>query len=82
MSLVSALRRRRAIAEHEHTLRTNDALFQAGRELRREAQTYLNAGRPDLAQPYIEEALLFEAATTCPPGLAPSAPTDSHSPAG
>ncbi len=68
-ALSEVLRRRRAVAEHEHTLRTNDSLAESARQLRREAQAYLNAGRPDLAQPYIDEALLFESAMTRPPGL-------------
>jgi uncharacterized protein YqeY len=68
-ALSEVLRRRRAIVDHEHTLRTNDALADASRALRREAQAYLNAGRPDLAQPYIDEAQVFESAMTRPEGL-------------
>lgn len=68
-TLTNLLRRRRAAVEHEHTLRTNDALARASRDLRREAQAYLNAGRPDLAQPYIDEAQVFEAAIHRPPGM-------------
>lgn len=63
MSVVEILRRRRAVARHRDTLRTNDALYDAARDLRRRAQADLNAGRPDLAQPFIDEALLFEGAT-------------------
>ena len=63
MSVVDILRRRRAVARHRDTLRTNDALYDAARDLRRRAQADLNAGRPDLAQPFIDEALLFEGAT-------------------
>lgn len=69
VTLSDVLRRRRLMREHEHTLRTNDALADAARDLRREAQAYLNAGRPDLAQPYIDEALTFESAMRRPPGL-------------
>lgn len=68
-ALSELLRRRRLVAEHEHALRTNDALAEAGREQRRIAQDYLNAGRPDLAQPHIDEALLFEGAMSRPLGL-------------
>lgn len=68
-TLGDLLRRRRLVADHEHALRTNDSLAAAAREQRRLAQRYLNAGRPDLAQPYIDEALLFEAAMSRPPGL-------------
>jgi hypothetical protein len=68
-ALTDLLRRRRLVAEHEHTLRMNDALAESSRALRREAQAYLNAGRPDLAQPYIDEAQVFEAAIEHPPGL-------------
>jgi len=68
-SALGLLARRRAVARHEEALRTNDALFEAGRDLRREAQAYLNAGRPDLAAPYLEEAQMFEGATQRPPGL-------------
>lgn len=57
------LRRRRAVRRHEDALRTNDALYDLSRELRRRAQAQLNAGRPDLAQPFIDEALMFEGAT-------------------
>jgi hypothetical protein len=60
---IDLLRRRIAVARHRDTLRTNDALYEAARDLRRRAQADINAGRPDLAQPFIDEALMFEAAT-------------------
>jgi hypothetical protein len=62
------LRRRRAIAEHEHALRTNDALFELGRAARREAQEHLNAGRLEEAAAALDEAKLYESATTRPTG--------------
>lgn len=68
-SPAALLRRRRAILRRIERARSNDALFAAGRELRREAQVYVNAGRPDLAQPYVEEAELFESAAQPLPGL-------------
>lgn len=67
--LVDLLRRRRLVREHETTLRVNDSLADTSRELRRRAQGYLNDGRPELAQPYIDEALLFERAMHRPLAL-------------
>lgn len=69
MTLVEVLRRRRAVADQEDLLRTNDVLYGTARELRREAQVYLNAGRPDLAAPYVEEAEWWESAAQRPRGL-------------
>lgn len=69
MTVVELLRRRRAIQRHETTLRTNDGLFDAARDLRRRAQRELNDGRPDLAQPFIDEAELFESAIQRVAGL-------------
>ena len=69
MTLAGHLRHRRAVRDHEETLRSNDALFGVARGLRRTAQTYLNAGRPDLARPYLDEAELFEGAVQPVPGL-------------
>jgi hypothetical protein len=68
-SPAAVLRRRRKVARYTDRLRSNDRLFDAARGLRREAQVYLNAGRPDLAQPYLDEATLFEDATQPVPGL-------------
>lgn len=68
-SPAALLRRRRAVARQHERLRTNDGLFAAARELRREAQAYVNAGRPDLAQPYVDEAELFESAAQRVAGL-------------
>lgn len=68
-TLTDNLRRRRLVREHETTLRVNDSLADTSRELRRRAQGYLNEGRPDLAQPFIDEALLFESAMHRPAGL-------------
>lgn len=69
MTAIALLRRRRAVARHADRLRANDRLFEAARELRREAQVYVNAGRPDLAQPYVDEAELFESAAQPLPPL-------------
>lgn len=69
MSPAAVLRRRRAVARYADRLRVNDGLFDAGRDLRRRAQVQLNAGRPDLAQPYLDEAELFESAAQPLPGL-------------
>lgn len=66
---VALSRRRRAVARQQQLLRANDSLADAARPLRREAQVYLNAGRPDLAAPYLEEAELFESAMQRPEGL-------------
>lgn len=68
-TLTDVLRRRRLVREHETTLRVNDSLADTSRELRRRAQGFLNEGRPELAQPYIDEALLFESARHRPLGL-------------
>lgn len=69
VTLVALVRRRRAVAAAADTLRTNDAVYGTARVLRREAQTYLNAGRPDLAAPYLDEAELWESAAARPQGL-------------
>jgi hypothetical protein len=63
------LRRRRAVRDHRETLMTNDALFDAARSFRRQAQAQVNAGHPELARPYLDEAELFEAAAQGVPGL-------------
>jgi hypothetical protein len=68
-ALTELLRRRRAAADHGHARRTNTALAVAAHEQRRLAQQYLDAGRPDLAQPYLDEAALFDAAMSRPPGM-------------
>jgi len=69
MTVAELLRRRRAVAQNESTLRTNDALFDAARDLRRRAQPFLTDGRPELAQPYLDEAEVFESAVDLLPGL-------------
>jgi hypothetical protein len=69
VQFVEHLRVRRAVARHDVLLRTNDGLFDAARDLRRHAQLELNAGRPDLAEPFIEEAEMFESATQRVPRL-------------
>ncbi len=68
-SVLAALRRRRLIAAQRHALLTNDALFDAGRDLRRRAQERINAGDPQGATPFIAEAELFESAITPLPDL-------------
>jgi hypothetical protein len=65
----AALRRRRAVRDLTDALAANDALFDAARTFRRRAQEQLNAGHPELAQPYLDEAELFESATQALPGL-------------
>lgn len=69
MTLVALVRRRLAVARAEDTLRTNDAVHDTARALRREAQVYLNADRPDLAAPYLDEALMWESAAQPVRGL-------------
>lgn len=63
------LARRRLVRDRAETLRTNDALFGAARDLRRRAQEQINAGRPELAAPYLDEVALFEGAVQAVPGL-------------
>lgn len=70
MSTAELIRRRRAVRAHRETLQANDALFMAGRDLRRRAQQLINEGRPELAAPYLDEAGLFDSAIQPVPGLA------------
>ena len=69
MSGLGLLARRRLVRDRAETLRINDALFDAARDLRRRAQAEINAGRPELAQPYLDEVSLFESAVQRVPGL-------------
>lgn len=69
MTLAELLRRRRAVAAQRESLAANDALFALARRCRREAQAYLNVGRPDLAAECMVEAELFEGAAQEPHGL-------------
>lgn len=66
MSPLAVARRRRATATRERRQRTSSALSDAAQAFRGDAQVYLNAGRPDLAQPYVDEAEMFEAASRWP----------------
>lgn len=68
-TVVSMSRRRRAVLHRQQHARSNRALADAGRSLRAQAQAYLDAGRPDLAEPYLDEARLFEAAMQTTAGL-------------
>jgi hypothetical protein len=63
------LRRRRAVRHRRDTLAANDALFDAARDFRRRAQAQINAGHPDLARPFLEEAEMFEGAAQPVRGL-------------
>lgn len=63
------LARRRAVRDHREALVANGALFDAARELRRAAQVQVNAGHPELARPFLDEAELFESAAQAVPGL-------------
>lgn len=63
------LAHRRLVRDRAETLRTNDALFDAARDLRRRAQAQINAGHPELAAPYLDEVSLFEDAVQRVPGL-------------
>lgn len=70
MSPVATLRRRRAIAHYADTLRMRTALADTAAELRGRAAPHLAAGRPELAQPYLDEAeVLAEAARVPLPTL-------------
>jgi hypothetical protein len=63
VSPAATLRRRRAIASYADTLRTRTILADTVAELRALARPLLDAGRPELAQPYLDEAeVLAEAA--------------------
>lgn len=68
-SPAAVLRRRRAIARYADRRHANDRLRSVGGDLRRAAQPMLDAGRPDLAQPYLDEAELFESAAQPLPSL-------------
>jgi hypothetical protein len=67
--MTSALRRRRLVRDHRETLASNGALVDAARSLRRSAQQQINAGHPELARPYLDEAELFEGAIQRVAGL-------------
>jgi hypothetical protein len=69
VTVTELLRHRRAVRDHREALAANDALFDAARDLRRRAQQQINAGRPDLAVPYLDEVELFESAVQAVPGL-------------
>lgn len=69
MSITALARRRRAVQRNRLALQTNDALFEAARDLRRRAQAEASAGHPELAEPFLDEARLFEDAAARPPGL-------------
>lgn len=69
MTVGQLLRRRRAIRDQAETLAANDALHDAARHFRRRAQEQINAGHPELARPYLDEAELFDSAVTPVRGL-------------
>lgn len=70
MSPVAVLRRRRAVARYADRLRTRTRLAESAAVLTDAARPYLDAGRPDLAQPYLDEAeVLAEAAREPLPAL-------------
>lgn len=70
VSPTAALARRRAIARNADARRTRGSLADTAAELRGRAQPYLDAGRPELAEPYLDEAdLMAEAARTPLPML-------------
>jgi hypothetical protein len=67
--LLDLLHRRRVVARERDALATNDALYDTARELRRRAQAHINAGHPELAAPYLDEARMWESAAQHPGGL-------------
>lgn len=69
MTLTDAIRRRRLIHARRERDATNARLRGVGRDLRRQAQAELNAGHPERAQPYLEEARMFEGAVRAVPAL-------------
>ena len=62
VSVVEVLHHRRALARSAARMRRRVDLFSVARDLRREAQPFLDRGRPDLAAPYVEEAEVLEEA--------------------
>lgn len=62
MSLAATLRHRRAARHAADADRTRAELLGAARGFREQAQRQLDAGHPDLAVPYLDEAELFESA--------------------
>lgn len=59
----AAVARQIALAGEQHDrAATNDALFEAARDLRRQAQQHLNAGEQRLADVLVEQAVLLESA--------------------
>lgn len=69
MTMGQLLARRRAVRDHREALAANDSLFTVARDFRRLAQQQINAGHPELARPYLDEAELFESAAQTVPGL-------------
>lgn len=68
MSPAATLARRRSLARRADTRRTRGSFADTAAELRGRAQPYLDAGRPDLAAGYLDEAALFDLASTGPLG--------------
>ena len=62
MSPAATLRYRRARLARAETARTRAGLSDAASGLRSLAQEQIDAGRPDLARPYLDEVALFEGA--------------------
>jgi hypothetical protein len=69
MTVTEALRHRRALRDRREALAANDALFTVARDFRSRAQAQINAGHPESAGPYLDEAELFESAAQRVPGL-------------
>jgi hypothetical protein len=69
MTVTDAIRRRRLIHARRERDAANARLRGVGRDLRRMAQAELNAGHPERAQPYLDEAVVFEGAVRGVPAL-------------
>lgn len=69
MTLGEAVRRRRLMHAYRDRAAANARLTEASSAFRRRAQEQVDAGRPELARPYLEEADLFDSAVRALPAL-------------
>lgn len=66
---IEAINRVKAVTEAHDALAANDALFEAGRDARRKAQTAINDGDKAEADRLLAEARYFESAAQGIPGV-------------
>jgi hypothetical protein len=69
MTLSEAIRHRRMAHARRDRAVATAALFDTANSFRRQAEAQVNAGHPELAEPFLDEAELFESAARSAPGL-------------